>query len=205
MKNQLITGDDDVDQIVRAAAKAAGLSVPATIAARNAVPDAFARLGDLAATRAWNLTKAVRLEAAPDVEFATHNARVVMIDDFHAGGTAIADNVEACASRAHARRLALVDQVWDAEQRVESLAHAHVATLESLRRQFQIHLGVLDAAIRATRGGKHLTYTTPTDIAIPTDAFDVGLSRVRCALTQHHTTTRPATTPDNGNTEKGAA
>ncbi len=205
MKSLIITGDDEVDQIVRAAVNAAGLMVPDTIATRTTIPDPFARLGDLAATRAWTLTEAARLQAAPHVEFATRNARVVMLDEFHTGGTAIADNAEACARRAHARRLDLIDQVWQAEQLVESLTHAHAAALEALRHQFRRHLGVLDTAVRTTRGGRYLTYATPTDVDIPADAFDVGLTRIRTALARHHTTPDHVNQSDHGTTEKGAA
>lgn len=208
MRKKPFTGDDEVDQIIREAARAAGRKVPDTIAARTAVPDAFTQLVDLASTRIWNLAEAARRTAAPDVEFATKNARVVMIDEFHTGATAIADNAEACAGRAHARRLDLIDQVWSAEQRVESITHAHSAALEALRRQFRTHLGVLDTAIRTTRGGQHLAYATPTDVDVPDAAYDIGLVRVRNALTRHDTThpeTPNHTSADTGSTEKGAA
>lgn len=204
MKSQ-ITRDDEVDQIIRAAVEAFGLIVPDTIAARTSIPDQFAKLVDLAATRAWTLTEVARLRAAPDVEFATRNARVVMIDDFHTGGTTITVNAESCARRAHARRLDLIDQVWQAEQRVESLTHAHTAALEALRRQFQTHLGVLDTAVRTTRGGQYLAYATPTDVDLPADAFDVGLTRVRTALARGHTTHEQVDPAEQGSTEKGAA
>lgn len=178
--------DSALRALTSALVAAAHRDLPDVLSSPSEVRPEFGALVALTQQRIVNLqTDAIQL-TSNDVEFVVVNARLVMCEDFHTVTGGPMAGRHGRQGRAHARRMQLVEEVWQAEQRVVTATSLHRAEVEAQIKYGHDAIAAMDAALRTHhRMGEWLTYAAPTQIEIPEGAFEIGLDRVRSALTNN--------------------
>lgn len=178
--------DSAFKRILTRAIDDARRDLPNVLTTPALLPRGFDEVATLTSERAQNLRIADCTQTAPAVEEAVTLAKLLTGAAPAPAPSAGVQGLDASrASRASAALAADVRRMYEAEQRVITATVIHRASVESLLRYGLRCLATLDQTVRANhRHAEYLTYLAPTDISIPEDVYDIGLGRVRDALTQ---------------------